>query len=32
VEVEISPNLKLEGQTATGAGGDRLGLSYEFEY
>jgi translocation and assembly module TamB len=32
VEVELTPRLKLEGQTATGPGGDRLGLSYEFEY
>jgi translocation and assembly module TamB len=32
VQVEITPNLKLDGQTATGAAGDRLGLSYEFEY
>ncbi|MBL6456940.1 translocation/assembly module TamB domain-containing protein [Belnapia sp. T6] len=32
VQVEITPNIKLEGQTATGPAGDRLGLSYEFEY
>ncbi|MDB5375230.1 MAG: hypothetical protein JWP04_3872, partial [Belnapia sp.] len=32
VQVEITPNIKLEGQTATGAAGDRIGLSYEFEY
>jgi len=32
VEVEITPRLKLEGQTATGPAGDRLGLTYEFEY
>ncbi|MFC7538373.1 translocation/assembly module TamB domain-containing protein [Siccirubricoccus deserti] len=32
VQVEITPNLKLEGQTATGPAGDRVGLSYEFEY
>ncbi|MFC0386406.1 translocation/assembly module TamB domain-containing protein [Muricoccus vinaceus] len=32
VEVELTPRLKLEGQTATGAAGDRLGLTYEFEY
>jgi translocation and assembly module TamB len=32
VQVEITPRLKLEGQTATGPAGDRLGLSYEFEY
>lgn len=32
VEVELTPRLKLEGQTATGPAGDRLGLSYEFEY
>ncbi|MBK1657810.1 translocation/assembly module TamB domain-containing protein [Paracraurococcus ruber] len=32
VQVEITPRLKLDGQTATGPAGDRLGLSYEFEY
>jgi len=32
VQVELTPRLKLEGQTATGPAGDRLGLSYEFEY
>jgi translocation and assembly module TamB len=32
VEVEITPRLKLEGQTAAGPAGDRLGLTYEFEY
>ncbi|SDD68830.1 translocation/assembly module TamB domain-containing protein [Belnapia rosea] len=32
VQVEITPNIKLEGQTATGPAGDRIGLSYEFEY
>ena len=32
VQVEITPNIKLEGQTATGPAGDRVGLSYEFEY
>jgi translocation and assembly module TamB len=32
VEVEITPRLKLEGETATGPAGDRLGLTYEFEY
>ena len=32
VQVEITPRLKLEGQTATGPAGDRIGLSYEFEY
>ncbi len=32
VQVEITPRLKLEGQTATGPAGDRLGLSYELEY
>ena len=32
VEVELTPRLKLEGQTATGRAGDRLGLTYEFEY
>jgi translocation and assembly module TamB len=32
VQVELTPRLKLEGQTATGPAGDRLGMSYEFEY
>ncbi len=32
VQVEITPRLRLEGQTQTGPAGDRLGLSYEFEY
>ncbi|WP_135466875.1 translocation/assembly module TamB domain-containing protein [Crenalkalicoccus roseus] len=32
VEVELTPRLKLEGQTATGPAGERLGLSYEFEW
>ena len=32
VQVEITPRLKLDGQTATGPAGDRLGLSYELEY
>ncbi|MCO6416453.1 translocation/assembly module TamB domain-containing protein [Siccirubricoccus sp. KC 17139] len=32
VQVEITPRLKLEGQTATGPAGDRVGLTYEFEY
>lgn len=32
VQVELTPRLKLDGQTATGPAGDRLGLSYEFEY
>lgn len=32
VEVELTPRLKLEGQTATGPAGDRMGLTYEFEY
>ena len=27
VQVEITPNIKLEGQTATGPAGDRVGLS-----
>lgn len=31
-QYEITPRLKLEGQTATGPAGDRVGLSYEFEY
>ncbi|TCZ55102.1 translocation/assembly module TamB domain-containing protein [Roseicella aquatilis] len=32
VQVELTPRLKLEGQTATGPAGDRIGMSYEFEY
>ncbi|MDB5370228.1 MAG: hypothetical protein JWP20_1786, partial [Roseomonas sp.] len=31
VEVELTPRLKLESSTG-GAGGERVGLSYEFEY
>jgi translocation and assembly module TamB len=31
VEVELSPRLKLESSTG-GRGGERLGLTYEFEY
>jgi len=31
VEVELTPRLKLESSTG-GRGGERLGLSYEFEY
>lgn len=32
VQVELTPRLRLEGQTATGPAGDRIGLSYEIEY
>ncbi len=32
VEVELTPRLRLEGQTATGPAGDRLGVTYEREY
>jgi translocation and assembly module TamB len=32
VQLEITPHLRLEGQTATGPAGDRIGLSYETEY
>ncbi|WP_043336021.1 translocation/assembly module TamB domain-containing protein [Belnapia moabensis] len=32
VQVEITPRIKVEGQTATGPAGDRIGLSYELEY
>ena len=32
VQYEVTPRLKLEGQTATGPAGDRIGLSYELEY
>jgi translocation and assembly module TamB len=32
VQVEITPRIKIEGQTATGPAGDRIGLSYEMEY
>ncbi|MGG5889717.1 hypothetical protein ACLF3G_21500 [Falsiroseomonas sp. HC035] len=31
-EVEITPRLKLEGETATGPAGDRPGLTVEFQY
>jgi len=32
VQVELTPRLRLEGQTSTGPGGDRLGLTWELEY
>ena len=32
VQVELTPRLRLEGQTQTGAAGDRLGITYEYEY
>lgn len=32
VQVEITPRLRLEAETQTGPGGDRLGLSWGFEY
>jgi translocation and assembly module TamB len=32
VQVEITPRLKLDAETATGPAGDRLGFSYELEY
>jgi translocation and assembly module TamB len=32
VQYEVTRRLKLEGQTATGPAGDRVGLSYEVEY
>jgi translocation and assembly module TamB len=32
VQVELTPRLKLDGETATGPAGDRLGFTYEFEY
>jgi translocation and assembly module TamB len=32
VQVDITRGLRLQGQTATGPAGDRIGLSYEFEY
>lgn len=32
VQVELTPRLRLEGETATGPGGDRLGLTWEYEY
>jgi translocation and assembly module TamB len=32
VQVELTPRLRLEAQTATGPAGDRVGLSYEIEY
>ncbi|HYZ33757.1 MAG TPA: translocation/assembly module TamB domain-containing protein, partial [Crenalkalicoccus sp.] len=30
--VDLTDHLKLEGQTAAGPAGDRVGLSYQFEY
>ena len=32
VQLELAPTLKLEGQTATGPAGDRLGITWEYEY
>ncbi len=32
VQVELTPRLRLEGQTQTGAAGDRLGVTYEYEW
>ncbi|MDI3306795.1 MAG: translocation/assembly module TamB domain-containing protein [Acetobacteraceae bacterium] len=32
VQVDLTSRLRLQGQTATGPAGDRIGLSYEFEY
>ncbi|MBS7813174.1 translocation/assembly module TamB domain-containing protein [Roseococcus pinisoli] len=32
VQVELTPRLRLEGQTSTGPGGDRLGVTWEYEY
>ncbi|WP_431302833.1 translocation/assembly module TamB domain-containing protein [Sediminicoccus sp. BL-A-41-H5] len=32
VQVELTPRLRLEGETSTGPAGDRLGLTWEREY
>jgi translocation and assembly module TamB len=32
VQVELTPRLRLEGQTSTGAAGDRVGITWEREY
>lgn len=32
VQVEITPRLRLEGETATGPAGDRVGVTWEYEY
>ncbi|MDB5378008.1 MAG: hypothetical protein JWR00_2454, partial [Rubritepida sp.] len=32
VQVELTPRLRLDGQTSTGPGGDRLGVTWEYEY
>ena len=32
VQVELTPRLRLEGQTSTGPAGDRLGVTWEREY
>lgn len=32
VQVELTPTLRLEGQTSTGPAGDRLGITWEREY
>ena len=32
VQVELTPRIRLEGQTQTGAAGDRVGVTFEYEY
>ncbi|UPY35733.1 translocation/assembly module TamB domain-containing protein [Sediminicoccus sp. KRV36] len=32
VQVELTPSLRMEGQTSTGPAGDRLGITWEREY
>ncbi|TCH99438.1 hypothetical protein EJV46_01820 [Roseococcus sp. SYP-B2431] len=32
VQVELTPRLRLDAQTSTGPGGDRLGVTWEYEY
>lgn len=32
VQVELTPRIRLEGQTQTGAAGDRVGVTYEYEW
>jgi len=32
VQVELTPRIRLEGETSTGPGGDRLGVTWQYEY
>ncbi|WP_424812952.1 translocation/assembly module TamB domain-containing protein [Roseococcus sp. YIM B11640] len=32
VQVELTPSIRLDAETATGPGGDRVGVTWQFEY